>query len=90
MKEVTVLGVVNTKTIVKNIKTNVFYDVRVLAYKKDEEGPMSLPRRIKIVKGEDGYYAVLQRTSSSECMITIPSNVTIGGENYLHLEINYI
>ncbi|CAF4926149.1 unnamed protein product [Pieris macdunnoughi] len=62
------------------IKYNTIYEVRVLGFKKDVDGPMSLPTRIKVVKGS-GYQVVLQR-SVTGCRITVPSEVQHGNDPY--------
>ncbi|CAH4032920.1 unnamed protein product [Pieris brassicae] len=69
------------------IKYNTIYEVRVLAFKKDVDGPMSLPTRTKVVKGS-GYQVVLQRTTTS-CRITVPSEVQYENDPYPY-EHNFI
>ncbi|XP_047516564.1 uncharacterized protein LOC125057127 [Pieris napi] len=61
--------------ITDGIKYNTLYEVRVLAYRKDLDGPMSQPIRVKIVKGE-GYTVLAQKTSPNTCAISSISETT--------------
>ncbi|CAK1544894.1 unnamed protein product [Leptosia nina] len=65
---------------VDKIKYNTIYEVRVLGFKRDVDGPLSVPVRIKIVKGS-GYQVVLQRTMSG-CQVTVPAEVEYSGDPY--------
>ncbi|CAF4926105.1 unnamed protein product [Pieris macdunnoughi] len=61
--------------ITDGINYNTLYEVRVLAYRKDLDGPMSQPIRVKIVK-EDGYTVLAQKTSPNTCTISSISETT--------------
>ncbi|KAJ0179060.1 hypothetical protein K1T71_005835 [Dendrolimus kikuchii] len=46
-------GFERTRTKVSNIKLNVLYEVRVLAYTRTMDGPLSQPTRIKLMKDNE-------------------------------------
>ncbi|XP_045495922.1 uncharacterized protein LOC123694512 [Colias croceus] len=52
---------VRFKATVTDLKYNTLYEVRVLAFKRDMDGPLSEPIRIKILKDTE-YDAVVTRT----------------------------
>ncbi|CAK1544891.1 unnamed protein product [Leptosia nina] len=73
-----------------NIKYNRLYEVRVLAYREDKDGPITDPIRAKIVKGDD-YVVLVQRESASLCIVSMSSNSTPENEvTYYHSENVYL
>ncbi|XP_022113804.2 uncharacterized protein LOC110992344 [Pieris rapae] len=72
--------------ITDGIKYNTLYEVRVLAYRKNLDGPMSEPIRVKIVNGE-GYTVLAQKTSPNNCAISSISETTPeNGVQYYYIE----
>ncbi|OWR42457.1 beta-1,3-glucan recognition protein 3 [Danaus plexippus plexippus] len=51
---------------IQNLDYNVVYEVRVLAYKIDQEGPMSEPIRIKLVKVGENLGHTIKKTSKAQ------------------------
>nr|XP_032525125.1 uncharacterized protein LOC116776132 [Danaus plexippus plexippus] len=59
---------------IQNLDYNVVYEVRVLAYKIDQEGPMSEPIRIKLVKVGENLGHTIKKTSKG-CSFLIKSEL---------------
>ncbi|XP_045495907.1 uncharacterized protein LOC123694501 isoform X1 [Colias croceus] len=87
-REEIVYNVDTRKAKIYNVKYNTLYEIRILAYKKDQEGPISEPARVKIMKGGN-YFVVIHKRPEEACVVTIATNTTISGESYNHLESIY-
>ncbi|XP_046968989.1 uncharacterized protein LOC124536481 [Vanessa cardui] len=87
-REIIVNGNLQSQVLITDVEYNVVYELRLLAFKNDIEGPMSEPRRIKIVKGP-GYHAVIQKISNA-CLISVPNVLRHNGDDYPFVQDSYI
>ncbi|XP_038223250.1 uncharacterized protein LOC119840638 [Zerene cesonia] len=87
-REVVINNVSTQKAKVYNVNYNTLYEIRILAYKMNEDGPLSEPARVKIMKG-DAYFILIQKRPGEDCAVSIATNVTISDEPYYHLETVY-
>ncbi|XP_045495908.1 uncharacterized protein LOC123694501 isoform X2 [Colias croceus] len=87
-REVIINDVSTEKAKIYNVKYNTLYEIRILAYKNDQEGPMSEPARVKIMKG-DKYFVLIHKRPDEDCVVSIATNTTISDESYYHLETMY-
>lgn len=69
-----------SETIVRDLKYDEFYEVRVLAFKPDYDGPISDPIRVKIAKLKTKRLTVKRLTTG--CFVSIPSNTS--GYSFYH------
>ncbi|XP_045495844.1 uncharacterized protein LOC123694447 [Colias croceus] len=74
ISDITVKGGFFNYARIKSVKPYQLYEVRVMAYRGDEIGPMSEPKRLKLIT-ETNYVMLAQRTTDS-CQATIITNKT--------------
>ncbi|XP_047534447.1 uncharacterized protein LOC125069117 [Vanessa atalanta] len=87
-REIIVNGNFQSQVLITDVEYNVIYELRLLAFKDNIEGPMSEPRRIKIVKG-DGYHAVIQKLPTG-CLFSVPNVLRHNGDDYPFVQDSYI
>ncbi|VVC95827.1 unnamed protein product [Leptidea sinapis] len=78
-----------SSAVVSGLRGETVYELRVSAFKAHEDGPWSLPTRIKVMNEVDlGRRASITRTADG-CRFSVSSDVEAEHEEYIHVYNSY-
>ncbi|CAF4926094.1 unnamed protein product [Pieris macdunnoughi] len=75
---------------IDDIKYNKLHEIRILTYDGREDGPLSGPTRIRLIKPDEAINVIAAQRQNNDCVATVATNLTIYGETYFHLRNIYL